>query len=372
MKGWYVLTKLKMLTGLKMAEHIVAFDDSGGSDRHFPAVAGVTIRKDQYGLFCERWRELCSDIGRDLGVASAPIHARLMYGRTLPPDRNPYAESDGTPKLAFKKTVEYLERAVELFGNFSSQDRVAAIVALTDKQEQLTENLDRYYRDPGHCAEMEFLHRKNKRICQRYRQRLRNVPLSLWVRLVAMFEEFAYVTRLYPVNYILDSFQDSAGIDSDEFLACAREVVQLKHIGSIKVVSNPDHEPLLQFADLLAYITRRSREAREGSLKPDPEMQRLSEKVESEVSGGFPSEEIKEIGARLRSNPDWNVRASALLFALARKELEDLDPDFTDRYLLPVEEFLNRALVQSRKGKEVAGYSILKGSVLRNGEHSAC
>ena len=84
-----------------------------------------------------------------------PFTHGSMYGRTLPPDRNPYAESDGTPKLAFTKTVEYLSRAVELFGDFSSQPRVATTLSITMPRSALTEELVRYYQSSdGFCRDL--------------------------------------------------------------------------------------------------------------------------------------------------------------------------------------------------------------------------
>ena len=374
-----------------MAEYIIAFDDSGGSGqlvdglgrpitkgsfRPFPTIAGAMIRKDQYKAFCERWQELCSDIGRDLGVASAPIHARLMYGRTLPRYRsgkipNPYAESDGTPKLDFTKTVEYLSRAVELFGEFGRQARVATALAVINDRRKLIENQVRYYQDPGLCKEMMFLREHSegryKRMYQRYQARSASALLPLWIQLIATFEQFAHVMRLSSMDFIVDRFHGSAGIDSDEFLEYARRIVQLKYIGSSRITSDPDNEPLLQFADLWAFVTRRRGEVKGRVLRPDPVMERLYGKL---VLGGFPRAKMRRLRAGMyMRRRDWFPRTIALQFALARKEIEDLNPDFADRYLLSVDEFLNRALDQhrNRKGKEVVGYSILRASVLENG-----
>lgn len=287
-----------------MAEYISAFDDSGGSGRlvdglgrpitkssfrPFPTIAGAIIRKDQYGLFHERWQELCSDIGRDLGVASAPIHLRLMYGKRLPPYRNrsggipnPYAERDGTPKLAFTKTVEYLSRAVGLFSDFSSQARVATTLSITMFRSGLTEELVRYYQNPEFYREMMFLRENSegryKRMYERYQGRSASALLRLWIRLIAEFEQFAHVMRLSSIDFIVDRFHGSAGIDSDEFLEYAREIAQLEYIGASRIVSDPDHEPLLQFADLWAYITRRRREVAGRVIKPDPVVEALYKK----------------------------------------------------------------------------------------------
>ncbi|MCY4353237.1 MAG: hypothetical protein OXC09_00380 [Truepera sp.] len=372
-----------------MAEYIIAFDDSGGSGRlvdglgrpmtkgsfrPFPTIAGAMIRKDQYELFCEQWQKLCSDIGRDLGVASAPIHARLMYGRVLPPDRNPYAESDGTPKLDFNKTVEYLSRAVELFGDFSSQARVATTLTITAARSDLGEGLVRYYQDPEFYAEMMFLRENSegryKRMYQRYQAKSTSALLALWIQLVATFEQFAHVMRLSSADFVVDSFQDSAGIDSDEFLEYAKEIIQLEYIGSGKIASDPNNEPLLQFADLWAYITRRHKEAAERVIGTDQVVEALYKKYNKMASIGFPREKMKGLKAGLyMRRPDWIPRAVALQYALARKEIEDLNPDFANRYLLSVEEFLHRALDRYRQGRgeQIVGYSILEASALQNG-----
>ena len=204
-----------------------------------------------------------------------------------------------------------------------------------------------------------------KRMYQRYQAKSASALLPLWIQLIATFEQFAHVMRLSSMDFIVDRFHGSAGIDSDEFLEYARKIAQLEYIGSSKITSDPDNEPLLQFADLWAFIMRRHKEAAERVIKPDPAVEELFEKV---ALDGFPREKMKNLRAGLyMRRPDWLPRAIALQYALARKEIEDLNPGFADQYLLSVDKFLNRALDQHEKGKRVVGYSVLKSSALQNG-----
>lgn len=100
-------------------------------------------------------------------------------------------------------------------------------------------------------------------------------------------------------------------------------------------------------------ISAGTRSAWQSASKPGPEIEELYGKMSSD---GFPRAKMSGLRAGLHMRrPDRIPRAAALQYALARKELEDLNPGFADQYLLSVEEFLDRALVQHRKGREEVG-----------------
>ena len=89
------------------------------------------------------------------------------------------------------------------------------------------------------------------------------VPLSALFLLV---EEFMY-NRSRKTELLVDSFHDSAGLDSEEFAEKAIAIGELQQVSGIQIETNPNDSPICQAADIVAYFSRRLQEVRNKTLK---------------------------------------------------------------------------------------------------------
>ena len=360
-----------------MAEYVIAFDDSGGdtrfkdgmiapvpSSKHAACIAGVMIRKDRYPSFRERWQELCAEIAQELGVESVIIHLHQMYGRSLPTKYkgrpNPFANKGGNPRLPFEKTVLYLKRAAEIFQSYANERHTAISLTVGMTPIQYFEGTMQYFCDPQFFAEMRFIreHRHIRRkptVYSRYIRKAFSILLPNWSHLIMKFDQLLHLTRQSTAELVVDGFHAVEGTDHKEYLETVRQVVGLDYITSVRRSTNLADEPLLQLADLVAYMRRRYFDAESGiATKRDEHALAI---YGCTVGRGFGKNRLAglEVGLNMRKT-NWKAKALTLRYTLAREHAEQVDPEFVQTHLVPEEEFHRRA--EASQGE--VGISVLK------------
>ena len=338
------------------------------SSKHAACIAGVMIRKDRYPSFCECWQELCAEIAQDLGVESVAIHLYQMYGRRLPKENqgrpNPFANKEGNPKLPFEKTVLYLKRAAEIFRSYANEKDTATSPTWGLTPNEFFKGTMEYFCDPQFFAEMRFIreHRHRRRrptVYSRYIRKAFSILLPNWSQLIMRFDQLLFLTRQSTAELIVDGFHAVEGATRRDHLETVRRVVGLDYITSIRRSTSLADEPLLQLADLVAYVGRRNFEAENCIGTRDEHALAI---YGCTVGTGFDKKRIArlETGLNMRKK-NWKAAALTLRYTLARKHAEQVDPEFVQKHLVSEEEFYRRAeAFYKQPTRGGTGISVLK------------
>lgn len=364
-----------------MAEYVIAFDDSGGdirfkdgmiapvpSSEQAACVAGVMIRQDRYPSFCECWQKLCAEIAQELGVESVAIHLSQMYGRSLPlgieGKPNPFADKEGNPKLPFEKTVLYLKRAAKIFRSYANEKNTATSLTMGATPDKYSEDTSQYFSDPQFAAEMRFIreHRHIRRkptVYSRYIRKAFSILLPSWSHLIMRFDQLLFLTGQSTAELVVDGFHAVEGTNRKDYLETVNRVIGLDYITSIRRSTGLANEPLLQLADLVAYVGRRKFEAENRILRRDEHALAI---YGCTVGEGFDRNRIArlEVGLNMRKT-NWRAKSMTLSYTLARKHAELVDPEFVQNHLVSEGEFYQRAeALYKQPTSGGAGVSVLK------------
>ena len=354
----------------KVADYIAAIDDSGGIEplvksngdfvEGYNQITGLTavfVRADRLEEFNSRWNGLRERIQKELGCDAPPaIHMRLMWGKDLKKMHrrkpNPYVDA------TFDQIKGWIGAALEIIFDMNRDPRALNYYPLSAVRSEAAERLTRYFSDPFHRAEMEFIkaHSRGsyKKMYQHYHNRLASPLLPLLTTLLRMLNE-AMLTVRRTIAIDIDQFGDSHGIDAVEVYKVISSVSELQQIASVRRVTDADETPLSQAADVISYLNFRAQSISKGFTKWDADLAELVNPYTDRLRA-FTSANLKH---RITRRENAAVKDYCIHYALARKQIVNDHPKFAEAHLVSVEEFLKRAIEASREPRS-GGISVLK------------
>lgn len=174
------------------------------------------------------------------------------------------------------------------------------------------------------------------------------------------FDQLLHLTKQSTAELVVDGFHAVEGTDRKDYLETVRQVAGLDYITSVRRSTNLADEPLLQLADLVAYVGRRQFEGENGIIMGRDESALA---IYGCTHGtGFDKKRIDglEAGLSMRKK-NWRAAALTLSYTLARKHAELVDPEFVQKHLVSDEEFHRRAEDYYRSPiQDGPGVSVLK------------
>ncbi len=355
-----------------MTDYTAAFDESGGLEPlvkwggifipgRFPITlaAYVIMKNDALPEFNDRWLKLRREIQSALKTEDLPpIHLRLMYGITQPPEhhkkRNPYLDA------SFEQIQRWIHTSLQIARFFSRRTRVLGIFHSYKIREEHLSSINAYFGDPKMVAELLFLkeHSKGKKRREMARKYLNKAwsPLLPLVtdNFLSVNETMRYIGGK-SVAIKVDRFADSHGVDAVEVLRAIQKVSELEFIESIERVDE-DTSNLNQLADLIAFVRFREMMQKHGFIEPDDVLRRLfnHSKFEKFI---LP----KQDALVYKRHPQSRLISQPIHYAVARRMIEEADEEFAETHMVTVDAFSQR--IRAIKG-QASGISILKDSAV--------
>jgi hypothetical protein len=348
-----------------VGDFAVAFDDSGGieplcdwqgqfipGDHPLTALGAFYVRQSKASSFRMDWQALREEMGRTLGVRNPPVHMRLMWGRSRPhryrKAPNPFLGVDHSV------IVEWVKEAWAIIDRFT-EARDGGWFYGTRARKEAAQNQIRFLTNEHFTRERRFLaqHRvRGKSLYNNFHRLITSPLLQLYVIALPQINELMCACRRSTADVLVDSFNDSHGVDELEVVRTLKEVCGLRYIDSVARVPDGDMEPILQAADLVAYTGRRIETANAGLMSPDKDL--------IAIAGDLYGQTVTRANIAqltVRRFPNLAQIALTIHYSLARAHALRFDKEFTDRYLVPVEEFYRRAAQANTQ--DVVGISVL-------------
>lgn len=348
-----------------MGEFVVAFDDSGGiellcdwngnfipGDHPVTVLGAFYIRKPQVDRFKQDWRGLQEQMGLALGVEKPPIHMRLMWGKSRPQkyrgSSNPFLDAD------YNDVREWVRTAWTIIDTHVRAKSAGWFYSVRVR-EQAAQSQIRFLKDSHFARERQFLVRHRRRgrsIYEGFHRLITSPLLELYVSALPQLNELMCACRRSTAHVLVDSFNDSHGVDELEVVSALKDIGGLRYIDSVSRIENGDKEPLLQAADLIAFSMRRFETAELGFMQPDRDLLGIAENMKGQSVTRADIPRLAE-----RRFPNLGQIVLTLHYSLARAHAHRFDSYFTERNLVPVQEFFQRA---ARAGdSDTVGVSVL-------------
>lgn len=346
-------------------EFVAAIDDSGGHaallnpdgtpiespSQPFIGIGAITLSRDQLPTFEQSWNNLRNRIADTLKLPTPPpIHLRWMWGNHRPDKhKNPYLHASN------EQVRSWLREAVQLLLRYQSRYRNQfGMYAEFYLRKDFQDGFSPYYHDPGFHVEHAFLQSKHipKGLYARYHRissypLVRTLPSVLW-ELSASVK----IVGGHHLDIVLDAFTEADGVSAENFVRTAQTVAGITHLRSIQVVDSYSESPLVQAADLVAWVNNR---ARTKQLRKEPDRPFL------DVFGALLTQARKLSGSLLTASKHIPGEASwqtlCVAYTLARNAIHQTHPGFVDDVFVSIEEFHARALNALSKGQP--GVSVL-------------
>jgi hypothetical protein len=342
--------------------YVAAFDDSGGNeslvkwdgsliagDHPLACVAVCYLRSDLVDDFECDWMALRARIQDELGLeAPPPIHMRLMWGkdcwsRKYRGEANPYRHA------TFEQIQEWVGEALAIMSRFSRIDRGFGRRAIHQHRHVAAERQTRYLVGSLGTEEMGIIKAKSRRLYRHYHRAITSPLLPLLSEALLSVNAAMHAVRAQSVSCLVDRFPHSKGIDEAEVVEAARDICGLTYVSELRRV-DADAHALTQAADVYGFTEFRRLMAHHKHIPWDEPMRSI---VLDNPVAPFCTADIDHI---IRRQLAWfEPRAVAIHYVLARRRIEELDPDLAAQ-MIDVGTFLERAI--SNRGTGEPGISV--------------
>ena len=282
-----------------------------------------------------------------------------MYGRKLPPqyrgELNPYLKAQ-----SFEQICGWIEDAYRLLWTFGRRSYALTWMSIHKTRETSAQSLLKYLRDPQLYAELRFMKERGKgskrtrNMADRYLKRIASPLLPLMLEILLYLDDIIRELKGNHLDLLIDPFADPHGIGAEEVFYAMSNIEELKRIRLVKRIENADEVAIVQAADLVGFINFRYRLYSYRGQNPDPILDSIWKKYK------FWQPDFEKIKRSYqRKHENFIIPAQAIHYLVAKRVVEDTDPEFAEKFMIDSSELVRR-VQDVRSDENTTGISILK------------
>lgn len=357
------------------ADYVVAIDDSGGieplvkwdgslvlGDHPITIMAIAVLKRKRLEEFNAEWNGLRLEIQSELGCDMLPpIHMRIMWGKSLKKAYrgalNPYYGSD------FEQIKQWYTKALRIIYRFNRDKLGISFWTMSGIRAIDAVRHTTYFESSKFLAEMKFLRNASqgryKKMYAHYHKKITSPLLPMLTDSMLYLNQLMIIKGRRTLELLVDPFADSHGVDAVEVYEAINKLVGLSQIAKVERIANADELPVCQAADVIGYSVFRRTMIDKGYIASDPHM--------FDIFNRFPFKDATKTnltfrlqGKRIRQNS----LSMTILYALARQQIVEDNPEFADEHMISVETFLER--VQQLQREDMGVSVLIDANVANN------
>jgi hypothetical protein len=309
-------------------------------------MAGVFIKQEDQFALEQDWLRLRAQIAYELDVpVYPPIHARVMFGENERLATEIWGSPNPYLKVDREKRIEWLTLANKIVSRYSQQHKIF-VTEYSIVKEEYANSISPYYESDLFQNEYAFLRSKSLKLTKKFHNVICNPHISVFTRLLLLINRHGKRLDASKIDLIYDCSPLNKGFDVLSTIAVIQKTWHMDLISNLSESSDRETQ-MLQVADICAN-RRHKIMVNHARGTPDP--------IVEDWCNRFPILSPRRDADRFTSQQEEHI--ATVVYEVARRAVEATDPLFTENYLVPLSDFVER--IRSAKRDGSTGISILK------------